>query len=755
MTAMAPDEVRPPIDSRQAQQSARLQSAGFNILAARRFRGEVYEEDLDNEHLHDFLACHFYRKILRDALLPSTRRIGLRAANQIGKTRIGELIMKYLMKHRPGNMIIYDETIEKSKDHMRNRFMPMIKEVPELASSLREIMEQDRFDVTTQDILFPGMVFRARPLNESWTQSITVIYGMISDAALCEAEQIRRAFYRSKQHRAEEFWFVESQGDAPMGKKGGGFKEFMDSTNEMKLHVRCPCCGMKQRFQFHQLRTAETKIVLPQEKISEINRQVAEDAKVESMEKIGELCALAVETARLELEMVLRGDDRKHCGFKVEGELKLEDGAPDAKSILRNTVYECPHCAGIWRDEPETRRYLDREAGLDENWPVTNPNAQAGYLGYSLPSWINPKVAWGDEMLKFREAMAAKKMGNIMPLQEFRTKVEGEDWNPQSENRRETKISVGTYETDPDKLSFAAGTIRLLTADVGKSPLVEENIISASRLFFEIRDWNNTKEGDLSLTRGASVQITRGMVEDCFMETPDGPRKVSAWELFAAQQLYWKITNHHVLIDMAYAQSQVIEAAAKYHEIVDSAFRPVARADYGKQTDFPLCWRMCSGSHYQKIGPKKRPYHQDFIKEPARFHDKSGRKRIAYLDNIVWSNYWFEDQFERIVREKSTSISWKNLTQDKLIIVGLDGKPNAELMQKYIDFEQDKDGIGQFRSWDSGLQSRTFDSVKHKYVDNDKAPYAKKHWTEPRDCGLMQLVGAAAEGMLGHVATEE
>ena len=438
---------------------------------------------------------------------------------------------------------------------------------------------------------------------------------MSSDTALVAPEFVRKMFIRSRQHEGEDYWFVESQGDAVEGNIGGGFKEFMATTNEMKLWVRCPHCATRHRFLFHHVRTPETLIVAPT-----IVPSLDREAWVEHHRKI------------------LLADDRKHAGFKVDGELKLDDGSLDEQQIMRGTVHECPHCGGIARDDGNhgaMRRYFDREAGLDENWIPTNPKALPGYLGYSLPVWVNPKISWGSVMLFFRQAMAAKKLGNLVNLQEFRTKWAGEDWDEHSESRRETKISVGTYETEPDKLTYAAGTMRQLTADVGKSPLVEENIISASRLFFEIRDWNNNKEGDLSLTRGASIQITRGMVEDCFMDTPDGARKVTAWELFYAQQLYWKITNHHVLIDMAYAQSQVIEAAAKYHEIVDSAFRPVARADYGKQTDFPLCWRMCSGSAYQRIGPKKRPYHQDFIKEPARFHDKSGRKRIAYLDNIV------------------------------------------------------------------------------------------------------------------------
>jgi hypothetical protein len=128
--------------------------------------------------------------------------------------------------------------------------------------------------------------------------------------------------------------------------------------------------------------------------------------------------------------------------------------------------------------------------------------------------------------------------------------------------------------------------------------------------------------------------------------------------------------------------------------------------------------------------------------------------RKISLTRIIWSNYAFEDQFERIVMLKTAAVGWEILAQDKLVIVGLDGKSNVELTRKYIEFEQDKEGSGLFRSWVSGLNSRTLDDKKHKYIDNAKQAYAKGHWTEPRDCSLMQLVGAAAEGMLGHVSTD-
>ena len=284
-TSIAPDPVESNVtfaDVRVRLQAGRLLVSGFDVLARRRYRGEVYEEDLDNEHLRDFLQCHFHRKILRDALLPSTRRIGLRAANQIGKTRIGELIMKYLMKHRPGNMIMYDPTDVLSNNHMKTRFMPeVIYPTEELSERLMDIKEFNRHNVTTTGIVFPGMNFWARPLNEGWTQQITVKYGMSSDTALVEPEFVRKMFVRSRQFEGNDFWFVESQGDAVTGKVGGGFAAFMATTNEQKLSVRCPFCGTRQRFIFHHLRTAEFQAVLPREKVLEILKKHGAENQIE------------------------------------------------------------------------------------------------------------------------------------------------------------------------------------------------------------------------------------------------------------------------------------------------------------------------------------------------------------------------------------------------------------------------------------------------------------------------------------------
>ena len=43
------------------------------------FRGEIWEDDADNEQLKDFLACHFHRPILKVSRASTTRKIGIRA----------------------------------------------------------------------------------------------------------------------------------------------------------------------------------------------------------------------------------------------------------------------------------------------------------------------------------------------------------------------------------------------------------------------------------------------------------------------------------------------------------------------------------------------------------------------------------------------------------------------------------------------------------------------------------------------------
>lgn len=244
------------------------------------FRGEIWEDDADNPILAEFLQCYFHRPILRAANLPTTRRIVIAAANQIGKSRIGELVMKHRIKHDPGDMVLYDITKEMSDDHMKTRFMPLLKSIPEVGRIISEVEANNRFDVTTTDIQLPGMVLRGRPLNEQWTQRITVRYGLISDAVLAERNgQIRRAFIRSTQHEGEELWVVESQG----GIEGDDFTQVMKETDEAELHVACPHCGGVQAFVWHREREEDFRARLPRETVLAILRKYGCEQQIDEV----------------------------------------------------------------------------------------------------------------------------------------------------------------------------------------------------------------------------------------------------------------------------------------------------------------------------------------------------------------------------------------------------------------------------------------------------------------------------------------
>ena len=389
------------------------------------FRGEIWEDDADNEQLCDFLQCHFHRPILRLGKLDTTRRIGIRAANQIGKTRIGELIIKHRMKHDPAPTVMYDINDDACKDHQKTRFGPLLRTIEPFASIMDNLLSDNRtrWDVTTKDILFPGLVFRARPLNEGWTQKISVRYGMISDAALAERNgQLRRAFIRSRQYEKNDLWIIESQGGIA-GNDPDDFVRFMGTTTDGKLYVTCPLCGKSEQFFFHQIRPADFVPTPPKD--------------IPSLDHVA-----WIEHNR----PLMLSDEGRHCGFR-HGNLPAEkiENTLDENEIKETTHYVCMHCGGKWVDDGNggtIRTALDHSS----HYVSSNTKGIPGHFGFSIPAWINPKISWGSCLLNFKQALLAKRDGNYLPMQEFFTKWAGEDWNPNMQAiEHRSQIIPGSY----------------------------------------------------------------------------------------------------------------------------------------------------------------------------------------------------------------------------------------------------------------------------------------------------------------------
>lgn len=382
----------------------------------RTFRGEIWEDDAGIPLMQDAAnpgrpfdinTCHYWKEPLRRANLPTTRRLYLAAANQIGKTLACELIARHKIKHDPGHMVLYDMTIEASDDHGKTRFMPFIRSIPGIARLVDAVEAENRFNVTTTDIQLPGMILRLRPLNEASTQRISTRYIFIHDAFFHEKNgQIRRAFVRATAYGGQELIVVESQG----GCVGDDFSELMDktSTNE-DLWVRCPHCDGAQKFVFHVERPDDFRARPPKD-----------------------ITSLDHEAWINHWTPLLLAGDRRHAGFKRGPDelIKLPGGDYHEPSIMRETHYECLHCGGKWLDDGEfgpTRKAIDQSS----HYVPTRTNTLPGHYGFRVPCWINTRVRWGTVMLQYLRAIKAKEShGNLLPLQEFETKWAAQTWDP-------------------------------------------------------------------------------------------------------------------------------------------------------------------------------------------------------------------------------------------------------------------------------------------------------------------------------------
>jgi len=642
------------------------------------FRGEIWEDDADNEQLKDFLACHFHRPILKVSRASTTRKIGIRAANQVGKSRIGELIIKDRMKWDPGNVIIYDISGDSCNDHMKNRFGPLLRSINPFGKVMRELLSNNetRFDVTQRDIRFPGFIFRARPLNEASTQKITVRYGMISDAALIEKNgQIRRAFIRSRQHEGEDLWIVESQG----GIAGDDFTEFMGTTTDAKLQVTCPSCGGEQPFLLHRTRgedfTPKVPLIIP------------------SLDH----------TAWIEHHRPLLLE-QKSSGFRHGGgdAAKLPTSDLDENDVMRTTHYECFHCGGQWRDDGnggKVRTSIDRSSHYIES----NPKALDGHFGYSIPAWVNPKISWGSCLIAFKRAMIAREKGNLLPLQEFRTKWAGEDWNPEQDDIKGSRtIVIGSYEQDPTKLmpNFHS---RNMAVDVQKALDAGPDEDRPGSFWVIIREFD---------TAGNSIQKARQFCE--------------SWNEMIDLQKFWKVPNQRLVIDSSYWTPQIMMQAAMNFEWVtpDKPHQLTGRRD-----PFPSCWRLFFGDKRAEFRINGKPSaFTDGAMTPTYTVEKDGKMVRMFLWKYRWSNYQMELQLDAILSQAPGMPSFEVL-------------PRTALSSKQQDKEQ---GI---LTYEQQISARYKTKVRQVEKFEDIAN-RESHF---RDCELMLLVRAAQDNLLGHV----
>jgi len=411
-----------------------------------------------------------------------------------------------------------------------------------------------------------------------------------------------------------------------------------------------------------------------------------------------------IESARSALTTRLRLEENKHAGFKVDGELKLDDGSLDEQAVMRSTVCECLFCAQLWRDEPETRRYLDREAGLDENWTATNTKALPGYLGYSLPVWINPKISWGSVMLNFRQAMAAKKIGSNLQLQEFRTKWEGEDWN---EKDMMVIIPSVTATVNP-LISIPNELFRSMEVDCQKDKQLSAVKGEDMTGHFWVTAFATDKAGnDVQLWRGYCV----------------------TWDEWIAKYKALGIPTMNVSIDISYKPDEVKAMAGRHAEVVDEIMngRKTGRKIYAT-------WMMMRGSDQHSFrwdDGKQREFRYMKPEEVTVWERGARNPRVVNVPVVEWSNFRFKSILD-LQRQRMAGMPTMMALPD-----------NSELLSERTRLMEGM--ANENYSWDKQLNSEMPNKLPGK-----KAVYVPLHKENHyRDDCCMQKVRKLMAGVLG------
>lgn len=669
------------------------------------FRGEIWEDDanigLSQDAAHgnkpfDINSCIYWKPALQKGNHPDTRMIVITAANQLAKTLVCELIARHKIKHDPAHMVLYDQTIEASVDHMKTRFMPFLKSIPKIGTMIDEVLANNRFEATTTDILLPGMILRGRPLNEMNTQRITVRYMFIHDAAVpgenTRNGMIRKARVRLTQFLGRELLVVESQGGVMEGDQPDDFTMLVAETDDADLWVTCPACGRAQIFTLPgwSRRRADDFVPVPPKAIP-------------SLDHVGWVAH--------HRELLLM-PERRVAGFKRGDELlaRMGDGLFHEKDILAHTYYECHDCGSPWYDDAATREVIQQSS----HFVPTNITAAPGKYGYRVPAWISPRLSWG--LLMFEKVVAdnAARVGNDLLIQEWETKRAAATYDP----RRHMATVASVAATVDPLVKIPDELFRGMEVDCQKDKQLSAIKGEDMTGHFWVTAFATDK-------RGNDVQLWRGY---CV-----------TWEEWINKAKELKIPTKNISVDVSYKPDEVKSMAARHAEIVcEKCDQPQREGKFPcscRAGGIYATWTMMRGSDQKGFRwPEEGVVREYRVEKPeeATVYSADGRSRVVRINLITWSNFRFKSILNHQLSKMPGLPSLTRLP-DK----------SALLTERTWAMETDN------CTWDNQMNSELIDGKKSlQFVPVHK----ENHY---RDCCCMHIVRKMQAGVAGRMEVTE
>jgi hypothetical protein len=700
----------PPTQPSASLAELRLRRARASI--GRSFRGEIYEDDSDIGLTQDdgqgnqpfnIRSAYYLKKPFEDSRRDSTRLQVMTAANQIAKSLWAEMVAKYKIKYDPANMVLYDQTIEASRDHMKTRFMPFLLSIPIIGEMIQKVRNNYRFDVTTDDIMLPRMILRGRPLNEQGTQRITARYIFVHDACLSERNaQLFRVRKRFTQFLGRELFCVESQGGTIIDDKPDDFTELSRETDDADLWIRCPYCDSPQNFTLKGFQRSRTDEFVPKPPKS-----------IPSLDH-----ASWISHHR---DLFLKKENRL-AGFNRGDELskKLPVGVFNAREILQQTVYICYDCGSVCRDTPEMRLAID----LSSHYVPTNLSAPFGKYGYRIPAWINQRIPWGLLMLEKVQADNAKIVGNDLQIEDWERKRAGATFDPKS--HMTTVLSVTASIIDPLKM-IPDEAFRDMNVDCQK----DSQLSAVKGEDMTGHFWATAWATDI---HGNDVQLWRGYC--------------TSWDEWVMRYKELSIPTKNVTIDCAFKPDEVKAMAARYAEVVCAACgqahennQPKCKCNVGA---IYATWTMMRGddAHSFRGDDGVNREYQEMQPEEATIYDASGKAKTMKVNIIRWSNFRIKNILNAQQSRMPGMPTMKVLPDNSPILSERTQVMEARLVNGRLEL-----------SWDAQMNSEILGEDKTGRRAKWLPIHKENHY---RDCVCEHIVTKIRAGLAGRMeATEE
>ncbi len=194
------------------------------------------------------------------------QRIALMKGAQIAGTEIGNNWVAYTIDHVPGPMMAVQPTIDMGKRWSRQRFQPMIEEMPCLTDKIADARSRDSGNTLLSKEFDGGILVVSGANSASSLRSMPVRYLFLDEIDAYpgdvdgEGDPVDLAINRTKTYGRKKIFMPSTPTTAEVSR----IEREFDAGDQCYYHVPCPHCGEKQKLEWKNMRWQKTPVHRPE-----------------------------------------------------------------------------------------------------------------------------------------------------------------------------------------------------------------------------------------------------------------------------------------------------------------------------------------------------------------------------------------------------------------------------------------------------------------------------------------------------------